>query len=142
MKVKVVNISENNLPVYETPASAGLDLKAAITEPIIIKAHDRALIPTCLKMAIPEGYECQIRPRSGLALKKGITVLNTPGTIDADFRQEVGVILMNHSDERFEVNPGDRIAQAVFNKFEHIEWGEVEELEETERKGGFGSTGV
>lgn len=142
MKVKVVNISENNLPVYETPASAGLDLKAAITEPIIIKAHDRALIPTGLKMAIPEGYECQIRPRSGLALKKGITVLNTPGTIDADFRQEVGVILMNHSDERFEVNPGDRIAQAVFNKFEHIEWEEVEELEETERKGGFGSTGV
>jgi dUTP pyrophosphatase len=83
MKVKVINISENNLPVYETPASAGLDLKAAITEPIIIKAHDRALIPTGLKMAIPEGYECQIRPRSGLALKKGITVLNTPGTIDA-----------------------------------------------------------
>jgi dUTP pyrophosphatase len=142
MKVKVINISENNLPVYETPASAGLDLKAAITEPIIIKAHDRALIPTGLKMAIPEGYECQIRPRSGLALKKGITVLNTPGTIDADYRQEVGVILMNHSDERFEVNPGDRIAQAVFNKFERIEWEEVEELEETERKGGFGSTGV
>ena len=144
MKVKVINLNPNNsLPKYETPDSAGMDLRANINTEWTIDPGERILIPTGLKMAIPSGYECQIRPRSGLALKKGITVLNTPGTIDASFRGEVGVIIINHSNDTFIINPGDRIAQAVFNKVEYVELEEVDELDETERgEGGFGHTGV
>jgi dUTP pyrophosphatase len=162
MKVQVINKSGNELPQYETPQSAGMDLKAdlwSIQEKflfgsaiirnmdntiawIVINPGGRALIPTELYTAIPAGYEVQVRPRSGLALKSGITVLNTPGTIDADYRNGWGVILMNQGTEPFIVKQGDRIAQAVLNKVEQIEWEEVEELDSTERGlGGFGSTG-
>lgn len=128
------------LPKYETTNSAGLDLRS--TKTIILKPHGRALVPTGLFIALPEGYEAQVRPRSGLALKKGITVLNTPGTVDADYRGEIGVILFNTTDEDFEIKAGDRIAQLVLNKVEQIHWIEVDELDETERgKGGFGHTG-
>ena len=128
-------------PQYETPQSAGADIRS--NENKIVPAHGRALIKTGLLIAIPSGYEAQVRPRSGLALKKGITVLNTPGTIDADYRNEIGVILFNTTDEDFEVKMGDRIAQLVLNKVEQIEWEEVDELPETDRGlGGFGSTGV
>ncbi|MAO32626.1 MAG: dUTP diphosphatase [Crocinitomicaceae bacterium] len=141
--VKVVNKSSNDLPKYETNTAAGLDVRANIEESICIKPSEHILIPTGLFIQIPDGYECQVRPRSGLAFKKGITVLNTPGTIDADYRGEVGIILINHSKNEFVVNNGDRIAQLVFNKFEQIEWSNVEELNETNRgTGGFGSTGV
>ena len=127
-------------PKYETPQSAGADVRSKIDT--IVPAHGRVLIPTGMYVAIPEGYEIQVRPRSGLALKKGITVLNTPGTIDADFRNEIGVILFNTSDKDFEVKFGDRIAQIVLNKVEQINWVEVDELDETDRKGGFGSTNI
>ena len=143
MKIKVINKSKNPLPKYESSQAAGLDIRADIDHPIIISPMKRCLIPTNLYTAIPSGYEVQIRPRSGLALKKGITVLNTPGTIDADYRGNWGVILMNLGDEDFIVNPGDRIAQAILNKVEQIEWEEVESLDETERgQGGFNSTGI
>ena len=144
MKVKVINLNPKNpLPKYETPDSSGMDLRANINTEWTVEPGERILIPTGLKMAIPSGYECQIRPRSGLALKKGITVLNTPGTIDADYRNEVGVIIINHSNDTFTINPGDRIAQAVFNKVEYVELEKVDELDETERgEGGFGHTGV
>ena len=143
MKIKVINKSNNPLPKYESSQAAGLDIRADIDHPIIIPPMKRCLIPTNLYTAIPSGYEVQIRPRSGLALKKGITVLNTPGTIDADYRGNWGVILMNLGDEDFIVNPGDRIAQAILNKVEQIEWEEVESLDETERgQGGFNSTGI
>lgn len=143
MKIKVINKSNNSLPKYESSQAAGLDIRADIDHPIIIHPMKRCLIPTNLYTAIPSGYEVQIRPRSGLALKKGITVLNTPGTIDADYRGNWGVILMNLGDEDFTVNPGDRIAQAILNKVEQIEWEEVESLDETERgQGGFNSTGI
>ena len=143
MKIKVINKSNNPLPKYESSQAAGLDIRADIDHPIIIHPMKRCLIPTNLYTAIPSGYEVQIRPRSGLALKKGITVLNTPGTIDADYRGNWGVILMNLGDEDFIVNPGDRIAQAILNKVEQIEWEEVESLDETERgQGGFNSTGI
>ena len=143
MKIKVINKSNNQLPKYESSQAAGLDIRADIDHPIIISPMKRCLIPTNLYTAIPIGYEVQIRPRSGLALKKGITVLNTPGTIDADYRGNWGVILMNLGDEDFIVNPGDRIAQAILNKVEQIEWEEVESLDETERgQGGFNSTGI
>ena len=143
MKIKVINKSNNPLPKYESSQAAGLDIRADIDHPIIISPMKRCLIPTNLYTAIPSGYEVQIRPRSGLALKKGITVLNTPGTIDADYRGNWGVILMNLGDEDFIVNPGDRIAQAILNKVEQIEWEEVESLDETERgQGGFNSTGI
>ena len=142
IKVKVVNSSNHVLPTYATPTDAGLDLRANLESPVVLPAHGRMLIGTGLKIAVPEGYECQVRPRSGLALKHGITVLNTPGTVDAGYRGEVGVILMNHSNENYVINPGDKIAQAVFNKFEHIEWEEVDSLDTTERgEGGFGHTG-
>ena len=128
-------------PQYETPQSAGADVRSKIDT--IVPAHGRKLIPTGMFIAVPSGYEAQIRPRSGLALKKGITVLNTPGTVDADYRGEVGVILFNTSDEDFEVKAGDRIAQIVLNKVEQINWVEVEELDETERgDGGFGHTKI
>ena len=143
MKVCVVNKSNHRLPEYSTPMSAGVDLKANISEPIILGPLQRILIPTDLYMAIPEGYELQIRSRSGLALKSGIFCLNSPGTIDSDYRGNVGVILANFSDTPFIINPGDRIAQAVLNKFEKIEWKEVTTLDETERgTGGFGHSGI
>lgn len=140
MEVEVINISKNPLPQYARTGDAGMDVFANVEEAIVIKAGERALIPTGLKVGIPVGYEIQVRPRSGLALKKGITVLNTPGTIDAGYRNEVGVILMNHSNEDFIVNPGDKIAQIVLKKFETIEWKEVEELGGYDRGGGFGHT--
>ena len=143
MKVCVVNKSNHRLPEYSTPMSAGVDLKANISEPITLGPLQRTLIPTDLYMAIPEGYELQIRSRSGLALKNGIFCLNTPGTVDADYRGNVGVILANFSDTPFIINPGDRVAQAVLNKFEKIEWDEVTTLNETERgTGGFGHSGI
>lgn len=140
MEVEVINISKNPLPQYARTGDAGMDVFANIEEAVVIKAGERALIPTGLKVRIPVGYEIQVRPRSGLALKKGITVLNTPGTIDTGYRNEVGVILMNHSNEDFIVNPGDKIAQIVLKKFETIEWKEVEELGGYDRGGGFGHT--
>ena len=143
VKIKVVNKGNQPLPIYETVSSAGMDLRANIDAPILLKSLDRKLIPTGLHIALPEGYEAQVRPRSGLALKKGITVLNTPGTIDPDYRGDVGVILVNLSNEDFVVQPGERIAQMIINKFEQAELIEVETLDETERgEGGFGSTGT
>ena len=143
IKIKIVNKGNQPLPEYATPQSAGVDLRANIDEPIELKPLSRALIPTGLHIALPEGYEAQIRPRSGLAIKKGITCLNTPGTIDADYRGDIGVILINLSAETFIVNPGERIAQMIINKFEQAEFELVEELDETERgEGGFGHTGV
>lgn len=142
MEVKVVNKSNHRLPEYATIGSAGMDLKANISEPVVLKPLKRELIPTGLYMQIPTGHEVQIRPRSGLACKYGITVSNAPGTIDSDYRGEVKVCLINLSDTSFVVNPGERIAQAVLNKVEKIEWNEVAELDETERgEGGFGHTG-
>ena len=143
MKVKIINQSKHALPSYETKASAGLDVRANIKESIELKPLERVLIKTGLFMEIPVGYECQVRPRSGLALKKGISVLNAPGTIDADYRGEVGVILINLSNEAFVIDDGERIAQLVFAKVEQAEWEGVEVLSETDRgAGGFGSTGV
>ena len=143
MKVCVVNKSNHRLPEYSTPMSAGVDLKANISEPITLGPLQRILIPTDLYMAIPEGYELQIRSRSGLALKSGIFCLNSPGTVDSDYRGNIGVILANFSDTPFIINPGDRVAQAVLNKFEKIEWKEVSTLDETERgTGGFGHSGI
>ena len=143
MTVKIVNKSDNNLPAYETTSSAGMDLRAYLPEgPITLKPMQRMLIPTGLFMEIPEGYEGQVRPRSGLAIKSGITVLNTPGTIDADYRGEVKIILINLSDSDFVINSGDRVAQIVFAKCEQMEVVNVETLSDTERgAGGFGHTG-
>ena len=143
MIVKVINKSNNKLPEYATSQSAGMDLRANIEESIILAPLERKLIYTGLHIALPVGYEAQVRPRSGLALKHGITVLNTPGTIDADFRGEIGVILINLSNESFEVKPGERIAQLVIAKCEQISWEQVEVLDETERGiGGYGHTGI
>ena len=143
MQVKVINQSKHPLPNYETEASAGMDVRANLTEPIILKPLERALVKTGLFIEIPVGFECQVRPRSGLALKKGITVLNSPGTIDADYRGEVGVILINLSAEEFIVEDGERIAQLVFATVEQAKWEQTALLTETERGvGGFGSTGV
>lgn len=142
MEVKIVNKSRHRLPEYQTPLSAGMDIKANTSEPFVLGPLERQLVPTGLFIQLPAGYEAQVRPRSGLALKHGITVCNTPGTIDADYTDEIGVILINLSNEKYAVNPGDRIAQLVIAKHEHVEWNEVRELEETERKGGFGSTGM
>lgn len=143
MTVKIVNKSDNNLPAYETASSAGMDLRAYLPEgPTTLKPMQRMLIPTGLFMEIPEGYEGQVRPRSGLAIKSGITVLNTPGTIDADYRGEVKIILINLSDSDFVINSGDRVAQIVFAKCEQMEVVNVETLSDTERgAGGFGHTG-
>ncbi len=143
MKVKIVNLSGLDLPAYETPESAGMDVRAALTEPQTLAPGERALIPTGLKIQLPAGYECQVRPRSGLALKKGITVLNTPGTVDADYRGEIGIILINLSNEPFVIAPGERIAQLVINQYTRIQWEPVERLDETKRgDGGFGHTGT
>ncbi|MGN1245607.1 MAG: dUTP diphosphatase [Muribaculaceae bacterium] len=143
MTVKVVNKSGNELPHYSTPDSAGMDLRASLSEPVTLAPMQRALIPTGIYIALPEGYECQIRPRSGLALKYGVTVLNSPGTIDADYRGEIGVILVNLSDKPFVVNNGERICQMVVARYDRVAWEQVETLDETERgAGGFGHTGV
>lgn len=143
MKINIINKSQHALPSYETIASAGMDLRANLTEPVVLQPMDRMLIPTGLFIELPIGYEAQVRPRSGLALKKGITCLNSPGTIDADYRGEVGVILANLSKEPFTVENGERIAQMVIAKHERAELVEVAELSITERgAGGFGSTGV
>ena len=143
MQIKVINSSKHILPAYETSASAGLDLRANLEEAIVLKSFGRTLVKTGLFLEIPEGYEAQVRPRSGLALKKGVTVLNSPGTIDADYRGEVGVILINLSNEDFIIENGERIAQLVFSKIEQAEWLEVNTLSETHRgEGGFGSTGI
>lgn len=142
VKVKVINRSSNELPAYETVHAAGMDLRADLKEPEIIHPGMRKLIPTGLFIEIPEGYEGQVRPRSGLAFKYGITVLNSPGTIDADYRGEVKVILINHSDQPFTIQSGERIAQLVLARHEQIEWTITEQLAETQRgAGGFGSTG-
>lgn len=143
MKVKIINKSNNPIPEYATSQSAGMDLRAFIKEPITIEPFNRELISTGLYIELPEGYEAQVRPRSGLAIKYGITVLNSPGSIDADYRGEIGVILINHANTPFTIYSGDRIAQLVFNKVEQAEFVEVEELNKTERnEGGFGHTGT
>ncbi len=142
MKVKIVNKSSNPLPAYSTQNSAGMDLRANLESPVILKPLERRLIPTGLFIELPMGYEAQVRPRSGLALKHGITVLNTPGTIDSDYRGEIGVILVNLSDSDFEVGHGERICQMVVAKHESVNWNPVDSLETTDRgAGGFGHTG-
>ena len=142
MNVKIVNRSGNSLPEYSTSLSAGMDLRANLDDPVVLKPLERRLIPTGLFIELPGGFEAQIRPRSGLALKKGISVVNTPGTIDADYRGEIGIILINLSKEDFIVNHGERICQMVINKVEMIAWKEVDSLEDSERgSGGFGHTG-
>ena len=142
MKVKIINRSKNKLPEYATIHSAGIDLKADLNEEIIIRSLERVLIPTGIFIEVPEGYEAQIRPRSGLSIKSGISVLNTPGTIDADYRGEIKVILINLSKEDFVVKNGDRICQMIISKYERVQLEEVKELSETTRgKGGFGHTG-
>lgn len=143
MKIKIVNRSAHALPAYETIASAGMDLRANNEEPVVVNSLERALIPTGLYIELPDGYEAQIRPRSGLAARHGLTILNSPGTIDADYRGEIRVILVNLSKEPFTVNRGERIAQMIISRHETAEWVEVETLNETERgAGGFGHTGV
>ncbi len=143
MKLKIINMSDNPLPAYETAGSAGMDLRAHLTEPVILKPLQRTLIPTGLYIELPKGYEAQIRPRSGLAIKKGLSLLNTPGTIDSDYRGEIKIILINLSNETAVVNTKERIAQMVIAKYEKAEIVEVEELSETDRgEGGFGHTGI
>lgn len=143
MNIKIINKSKHDLPNYETIASAGMDLRANLETPIVLKPLERSIVKTGLFIELPIGYEAQVRPRSGLAAKKGITVLNSPGTIDADYRGEIGVILVNLSGEEFTVENGERIAQLIIAKHERAEWMEVTELSETSRgEGGFGSTGI
>lgn len=143
LKIQVINKGHQPLPQYATPQSAGMDLRANLAEPVVLKPLERRLIPTGLHIALPAGYEAQVRPRSGLALKKGITVLNSPGTIDADYRGEIGVLLINLSQEDFIVNDGERIAQMVIARHEQGEFEIVESLDETERgEGGYGHTGT
>ena len=143
MNIKIINKSQHPLPKYQTELSAGMDLYTNLEESITLKSLERKLIPTGLFLELSEGFEAQIRPRSGLAIKNGITVLNAPGTIDADYRGEIGVILVNLSTEKFSINNGDRIAQMVIAKYETAEWQEVSEINQTERgAGGFGSTTV
>lgn len=142
MKVRIVNRSRNALPLYQTPLSAGMDVRADLEQSVTLAPLGRAMIPTGLYVELPEGYEMQVRPRSGLAAKYGITVLNSPGTIDADYRGEIRIILVNLSSEAFTIEPGERIAQLVVARHEQVEWEPVEELGTTERgAGGFGSTG-
>ena len=143
MKIKIINKSHHPMPAYATPQSAGMDIRANLTEPVELKPFERKLIPTGLYIALPEGYEAQLRPRSGLALKHGLTLLNTPGTIDADYRGEIGVILVNLSTEPFTIADGERICQMIVSQYSKVEWSEVEVLGDTERgAGGFGHTGV
>tara|TARA_B100000965_G_scaffold349635_1_gene322902 strand:+ start:200 stop:637 length:438 start_codon:yes stop_codon:yes gene_type:complete len=139
---KIINKSNNPLPKYQTEGASAVDLFADLNESIILKSKERKLIKTGIQISIPDGYEAQVRPRSGLAIKHGITVLNSPGTIDSDYRGEIGVILINHSDVDFKISNGDRIAQLVLSSYEKIKWTETESLDDTQRgKGGFGSTG-
>lgn len=143
IKIKIINKSGNELPSYETFSSAGMDVRALLKEPVTLLPLERALIPTGLYMQLPHGYECQIRPRSGLALKHGISLVNTPGTVDADYRGEIGVIVINLSNEPFVINNGERICQMVIKEYTRAEWEPVDRLDETERgDGGFGHTGV
>jgi dUTP pyrophosphatase len=143
MKIRIVNTSQHEVPAYATTASAGMDLRANLSEPVVLKPLERSLVATGLFIELPVGYEAQIRPRSGLAFKKGITVLNSPGTIDADYRGEIKVLLVNLSNENFTVENGERIAQMIIAAHEKVEWQQVESLEETVRgAGGFGHTGV
>jgi len=143
MKIKIVNKSKHPLPEYATAGAAGVDLRANIDAPITLAPGERKLIPTGIYIGLPDGYEAQVRPRSGLALKHGISVCNTPGTIDPDYSGQIGVVLINHGQENFIVNDGERIAQMIISKFERAEWDVVEELDETERgEGGYGHTGV
>ncbi len=143
MEIEIVNRSRHALPGYATPLSAGMDLRACLDAPVVLRPLERRLVPTGLSIALPPGYEAQVRPRSGLALKHGIGLLNAPGTIDADYRGEIGVILVNLSQEDFTVRDGDRIAQLVVARHEHVTWKVAERLDETERgAGGFGHTGL
>ncbi|MBE9483871.1 MAG: dUTP diphosphatase [Bacteroidetes bacterium] len=143
MKIKIVNKSKHALPAYETAFSAGMDLRASLDEPILLKPMERILVPTGLFIELPSGYEAQIRPRSGLAIKKGISLVNTPGTIDADYRGEIKIITINLSGEDFIIHDGERIAQMIISRHETAEWTEVEELNETSRgEGGFGHSGT
>jgi len=143
LKINAINRGHQPMPTYATPQSAGMDLRANLEEPVVLHPMERRLIPTGLHIALPEGYEAQVRPRSGLALKHGLTVLNAPGTIDADYRGEIGVVLINLSQEDFTINDGERIAQLVVARYEQVEFSLVETLDETERgEGGYGHTGV
>jgi dUTP pyrophosphatase len=143
VKVKIINKSNNPSPAYATPGAAGMDVRAFLQEPVVLKPLQRTLVPTGLYVELPEGYEIQMRPRSGMALKHGITLANTPGTVDADYRGEIGVILINLSDTEFTINPGERICQMVVASYTQIEWESVEAISDTERgEGGFGHTGA
>jgi len=143
MKVRIINRSHHQLPEYATPSSAGMDLRANLEEPIVLKPFERRLVPTGLFISLPVGYEAQVRPRSGLAIKKGVTVLNSPGTIDADYRGEIGVIMINLSQDDFTVKDGERIAQMVITSHERVQWESVETLDDTQRgAGGFGHSGI
>lgn len=143
LKVKIINKSHHQLPAYETPESAGMDVRANLNSPITLQPLERALIPTGLYMQLPTGHECQIRPRSGLALRHGISIVNSPGTVDADYRGEIGVIVINLSNEPFTINDGERICQMVITQYSHVAWEEVEEIDRTKRgSGAFGHTGV
>jgi dUTP pyrophosphatase len=142
MKVRIVNKSQNSIPFYSTKQSAGMDVRADLAESLVLKPFERKLIPTGLFIQLPDGYEAQIRPRSGLAINMGVTVLNSPGTIDADYRGEIKIILINLSQEDFIINPGERIAQMIISAYKQVEWEEVEQLDDSERgQGGFGHTG-
>lgn len=143
IKVKIINDSNNQLPAYETYSSAGMDVRAKLDAPLTLQPLQRALIPTGLRMQLPQGYECQVRPRSGLALKHGISLVNNPGTIDADYRGEIGIIVINLSNEPYTITDGERIAQLVIKEYVHVDWEQVDRIDETERgEGGFGHTGV
>ena len=143
IKIKIINDSSTPLPAYETPSSAGMDVRARLDSPVTLQPLQRALIPTGLRIQLPQGYECQVRPRSGLALKHGISLVNTPGTIDADYRGEIGIIVINLSDQPYTITDGERIAQLVIKEYVHVTWEQVDRIDETERgEGGFGHTGV
>ncbi len=143
IEVKIINRSGHELPAYETPSSAGMDVRACLKEPVTLQPMQRALIPTGLYIQLPHGYECQMRPRSGLALKKGISLVNTPGTVDSDYRGEIGAIVINLSDEPFVINDGERICQMVIKEYTRVEWEPVERLDQTTRgDGAFGHTGI
>lgn len=143
LTVKIINNSGNQLPSYGTPASAGMDVRACLKEPMTINPMQRMLVPTGLRVQLPQGYEMQIRPRSGMALRHGITLANSPGTIDADYRGEIGIIVINLSEKPFVINDGDRICQMVVTRYSHVEWEPVDSIDETARgEGGFGHTGI
>ena len=142
MKIRIVNKSQNSIPLYSTTQSAGMDIRADLAESLVLKPFERKLIPTGLFIQLPDGYEAQIRPRSGLAINRGVTVLNSPGTIDADYRGEIKIIMINLSQEDFIIHPGERIAQMIISAYKQVEWEEVEQLDDSERgQGGFGHTG-